>query len=122
MNNELPKSDKIRAFLFGTVSGLAGLGLLAVLLFQIPAVKDRYGWRVDFAEVYLRGVIDPVKPLLAPRRPIQNEEKPSHAKDNFSEIDRLGIAVEIAGSLCARGCASGADGLRCCRRLPAMRD
>ncbi len=67
MNNELSRREKLQAFLLETVSGLAGLALIAVLLFQIPAVKDRYGWRVDFAEAYLRGVIDPVKPLPAPQ-------------------------------------------------------
>lgn len=67
MDNALSRRDKIRAFLFGIVSGLAGITLLALALFQIPAVKDRYGWRVDFAQAYLRGVIDPVKPLPAPK-------------------------------------------------------
>ena len=32
-------------------------------------------------------------------RPIQNEEKPSHAKDNLSERDRQGIGAAIARSL-----------------------
>jgi hypothetical protein len=67
MNHELSRREKIRAFLLGTISGLAGLALLAGLIFQIPAVKDRYGWRLDFAEAYLRGVVDPVKPLPPPQ-------------------------------------------------------
>ncbi len=45
------------------------LVLVFVLLFQLPAVQERYGWRVDFAQAYLRGVVDPVKPLPSPQVP-----------------------------------------------------
>jgi len=33
---------------------------LAVLLYQLPPVKSRLSWRLDFALAYLRGVINPV--------------------------------------------------------------
>ncbi len=39
-----------------------GLGVLAcVLLYQVPAVNSRLYWRIDGAQAYLRGVIDPVQ-------------------------------------------------------------
>lgn len=40
-----------------------GVIFLAVLLLQIPAIQERWGWRVDFGLAYVRGVIDPVEPL-----------------------------------------------------------
>lgn len=36
--------------------------LLAVIYF-LPPVQDRLGWRVDFAMAYVRGIIKPVQPL-----------------------------------------------------------
>lgn len=65
MKNELSNQEKRRAFLLGIFTGLVGLFFLSALLWQIPAVQQRFGWRVDFAMAYLRGVIDPVKPLPA---------------------------------------------------------
>jgi len=43
--------------------GLAGLLLLAFLVYQIPAVKSRVDWRVDVFQIYARNVIDPVGPV-----------------------------------------------------------
>ena len=43
---------------------LAALGLA---LYQIPAVYNRVGWRLDFASAYVRGVLDPVQQLPTPR-------------------------------------------------------
>ena len=34
--------------------------LLAVLLYQLPPIQTRLGWRVDFALAYIRGVVNPV--------------------------------------------------------------
>jgi len=39
---------------------LLGILILAVLLYQLPAVKQRLDWRLDFAMAYLRGVVRPV--------------------------------------------------------------
>ncbi len=41
---------------------LAGIGLLAaaVLVYRIPAVYNRLSWRLDAAQAYARGVINPV--------------------------------------------------------------
>jgi hypothetical protein len=63
MQNEISTREKLRAFLLVTFLGLVGWAFLAVLLWQIPAVQQRFDWRVDFAMAYLRGLIDPVKPL-----------------------------------------------------------
>jgi tetratricopeptide (TPR) repeat protein len=41
------------------IAGLA-FTLLAVLLYQLPPIQTRLGWRVDFALAYIRGVVNPV--------------------------------------------------------------
>jgi hypothetical protein len=45
---------------------IVGLALFFILLYQIPAIKSRLGWRVDLALTYLRGVINPVEPFPTP--------------------------------------------------------
>ncbi|MFM8425294.1 MAG: C39 family peptidase [Chloroflexota bacterium] len=52
-------SSKVRNILLG----LAGLLLLAVLVYQIPAVKSRLEWRLDVFQIYVKNVIDPVGPV-----------------------------------------------------------
>lgn len=39
---------------------IAGLILLAVLLYQIPAINDRLSWRYEVARTYVKNVINPV--------------------------------------------------------------
>ncbi len=39
------------------------LAMLAVLLYQLPPLNSRLGWRLDFAMAYLRGIIKPVGEL-----------------------------------------------------------
>jgi tetratricopeptide (TPR) repeat protein len=43
-----------------------GIVLLAGLIYQIPAVQDRLSWRVDIAQTYLRGILDPAEDLPTP--------------------------------------------------------
>ena len=38
----------------------AGLFLLAILIYQIPAVNDRLSWRYEVAKTYIRNVLNPV--------------------------------------------------------------
>jgi tetratricopeptide (TPR) repeat protein len=45
---------------------IAGLALLAALLYQIPAVNSRISWRIDIALTYLRGVVQPVEAVPTP--------------------------------------------------------
>jgi hypothetical protein len=42
------------------------LALAGWLLYQIPAVHERLYWRVDVAQTYLRGILNPVEPLPTP--------------------------------------------------------
>lgn len=42
---------------------LVVLALLAVLIYQLPPVKQRLSWRLDFAMAYIRGVLNPVEAL-----------------------------------------------------------
>ncbi len=39
---------------------VAGLILLAILLYQIPAINDRISWRFEVARTYVRNVLHPV--------------------------------------------------------------
>lgn len=63
MQGDITRKDKIIAFSTGI---LVGLVILGVALYQLPAVKDRVGWRIDFANAYLRGLVDPVQPMPTP--------------------------------------------------------
>ena len=56
---------KNRSALFA--AALLGLVLLGGLVYQIPAVKTRLGWRIDAAEAYLRGVIHPAGAVPTPK-------------------------------------------------------
>lgn len=41
-----------------------GVGfLLAGVIFYLPPIQNRIGWRVDFAKAYIRSVINPIRPL-----------------------------------------------------------
>ncbi len=40
--------------------------LLAVIAYRLPPVQRRYGWRVDFALVYLHNLLDPVGEMPTP--------------------------------------------------------
>jgi tetratricopeptide (TPR) repeat protein len=48
--------------------GLTGIGFImaAVLLYQVPGVNSRLGWRLDIAKTYLRNVINPVGQMPTP--------------------------------------------------------
>ena len=40
--------------------------LIAVLVYQIPAVQERLLWRVELARAYLGGVVNPAGELPTP--------------------------------------------------------
>lgn len=67
MNKRLSKKRKASGIVLGMGLGSVFLALVAVALFQISSVRDRYGWRVDFAMTYLRSLVDPVKPITTIR-------------------------------------------------------
>lgn len=52
-------SQKVRNILLG----LAGALVLALVVYQIPAVKSRVDWRVDVFQVYTKNLINPVGPV-----------------------------------------------------------
>ncbi len=53
----------LRKNLIWFVSLLTGLAVLCLLVFALPAFRDRLTWRVDRLVVYARGLVDPVQPL-----------------------------------------------------------
>ncbi|NLF51626.1 MAG: hypothetical protein GX577_10865 [Leptolinea sp.] len=46
--------------------GLAGVLLIGYLVYLLPPVNERLGWRVEYAGIYLKEIIDPVPPLPSP--------------------------------------------------------
>lgn len=63
MQGEPSQKEKLIAFLLGISVGLV---VLAIALYQIPQVQDRLNWRMDFAMAFLRGIVDPVRPMPTP--------------------------------------------------------
>ncbi|MBX3045595.1 MAG: C39 family peptidase [Anaerolineales bacterium] len=47
--------------------GLLGLAVLAVLVYQIPSVKERLEWRLDLAQIFVRSRLNPVGELPPPQ-------------------------------------------------------
>lgn len=45
---------------------LAAMLLLVILLYQVPAINSRLGWRLLAAEAYLRGVVNPIGEVPTP--------------------------------------------------------
>ena len=82
-------SKKIKIILIG----LAGLILLAVLIYQIPYVKSVVSWRVEKYTIYAKNVIDPAGPVptalpVTPRPPTPTAEVSDtlHARDRTHSI------------------------------------
>ncbi len=48
------------------LAGIAALALLAILVYQIPAVKNRLEWRLDAAMTYVQSRLDPAGALPTP--------------------------------------------------------
>ena len=59
------RAKKRRRFLFPIIAVILVItGLLAT---QLPGIKSRLAWRVEIADAYLRGIINPVEQMPAPR-------------------------------------------------------
>lgn len=54
--------SQIPRFMKVTIAILAAI-LVSLLLYQVPAINQRLGWRIDIATTYLRGIIYPAQPL-----------------------------------------------------------
>ncbi len=61
--------------IFKLLSSLAVLGLIALLIYQIPVVNSRLSWRLDAAQAYARGVLNPVGavPTAVPHTPFPTQ-------------------------------------------------
>ena len=46
--------------------GLAGALLICYIVYLLPPVNERLGWRVEYAGIYLKGMINPVAPMPTP--------------------------------------------------------
>ncbi|HEX6303719.1 MAG TPA: C39 family peptidase [Anaerolineales bacterium] len=59
---------------------VAGLAVLGIVIYQIPAVNDRLSWRVDFALTYARSALNPVGdlPTALPQPAVAVTLHPTH--------------------------------------------
>ena len=58
---------------------LAGLVVLAILLYQIPPIHDRLSWRLEYAWIYIRGIFNPVEAVPTPVAQITPADTPTPA-------------------------------------------
>lgn len=68
------------------------LGLLGAIIYQVPWVNQRLGWRIDIARTYLRGMIRPAgavpTPIAAPSLPTSSlAVEPSFPQKTSTPID-----------------------------------
>jgi hypothetical protein len=42
---------------------VAGLGVAALFIYQIPSIKERVNWKIEIGLTYLRGVVQPIEPI-----------------------------------------------------------
>jgi tetratricopeptide (TPR) repeat protein len=61
LSKNKPARILVRVLLVLGVLGIAGFAI-----YQIPAVNNRLSWRLQIADAFFRGVVDPVKPLPTP--------------------------------------------------------
>ena len=57
------RREKNRNWLLIILVSSLGLALLAVLLYQLPPVRERLDWRRQVAQAYLRGILYPAGPV-----------------------------------------------------------
>jgi hypothetical protein len=62
---------------------IAALAATAFLAYQIPSLQARVNWKIDEALTYMRGVINPVKPI--PTAAAYDPNLTSAANPAFSE-------------------------------------
>ena len=48
------------------LSAVLALGFLGILVYQIPWVNQRLSWRIDIAQTYIRGVLNPAGAVPTP--------------------------------------------------------
>jgi tetratricopeptide (TPR) repeat protein len=67
--------------------------LLAVVVYQLPPVRNRLSWRLDFALTYLRGIIDPVQavPTALPQPQVRVTRQPATPTAELSLTTNLTV-------------------------------
>ncbi len=61
-----PQRSSVLPPLLTGALGFIGVLLIAFLIFQIPYINRRLGWRVEYAGIYLKGMVNPVPPMPTP--------------------------------------------------------
>jgi hypothetical protein len=77
---------------------IMGLPVAALLLYQVPSVNSRLEWRLDVAQTYLRGMVNPVEamptslpqPAVAVTRLYRNQPSTLFASANICQPLSLG--------------------------------
>jgi tetratricopeptide (TPR) repeat protein len=67
---------------------LAGIFLLSVLIYQIPAVNSRLAWRLDVLQIYLRNTVNPIGPVptALPVTPQANTATPAPTNTALAQV------------------------------------
>jgi len=68
---------------------LAGLFVLAVLIYQIPYVRSRLSWRLEVFQIYARNVMDPLGPAPTPLPYTPRPVTPTIAEKNTPPSQRI---------------------------------
>ena len=57
------KKSLLQSTAFGILIGLVGLLIIGYVLYQYPPINDRLSWRVEYAIINVKSMINPVKPF-----------------------------------------------------------
>ncbi len=70
------------------IISLASIGLLGILLYQIPAIKTRLSWRLDVLKVYIKNTINPIGPVptALPITPKANTATPAPIQTSVAQV------------------------------------
>lgn len=70
------------------IISLASIGLLGILLYQIPAIKTRLSWRLDVLKVYIKNTINPIGPVptALPITPKANTATPAPTQTSVAQV------------------------------------
>ncbi|HVP22206.1 MAG TPA: C39 family peptidase [Anaerolineaceae bacterium] len=52
-----------RSWHWPVLAVIAGLGLVGLLIYQIPSIQERVNWKLEIAYTYVRGIVQPIEPM-----------------------------------------------------------
>ena len=87
-HSQLPSSRKIgrRITLLLVLGGIVLVFLALIVVYQVPAVQQRFEWRLEIASVYLRTLLRPIGDLPTPLVADQPETAPPQASATLPAV------------------------------------